>query len=355
LSSTVKPDLGNANAGRTSNPCPFDRKGTKVQKLIKAAAILAATIFTAVSLTACSTSSQAAEITVVVHDSVSISKELLASFTKQTGVIVHLLKAGDAGAMTNKLVLTKDAPIGDAVYGIDNTFAGVAKENKIIDGELTAIDFGDVCMNYDKTWFAMHEQAAPASINDLIKPAFDGLTVIENPTTSSTGLAFLTATVSVFGDHGWQPYWQALKNNNVKVDAGWEDAYYTDFSGSSGKGNYPIVLSYSSSPADEVRENGESQAEALLDSCYRQTEYAGVLAGAKHKAFADLFVKFLKSAEFQASLPGSMYVYPIVEGTALPESWAQFAPMAAKPVGGELDVNANRDAWLKAWAELFAQ
>jgi thiamine transport system substrate-binding protein len=114
-------------------------------------------------------------------------------------------------------------------------------------------------------------------------------------------------------------------------------------------------LSYSSSPADEIRENGESQTEALLDSCYRQTEYAGVLAGSKNKAFAKLFVKFLQSAEFQASLPGSMYVYPVVAGTALPESWAQFAPMAPVPVGGELDVNAKRDEWLKAWAELFAQ
>ena len=326
-----------------------------MQKLFKAAAILAATILTAVSLTACSSSSsEASSITVVVHDSVSISKELLASFTKQNGIEVKLLKAGDAGAMTNKLVLTKDAPIGDVVYGIDNTFSGVAIDNKIIDGALTAIDYGDVCMNYDKTWFATNEQAAPTSIKDLIKPEFNGLTVVENPNTSSTGLAFLAATVSVFGENGWQSYWQALKNNDVKVAAGWEDAYYTDFSGSSGKGKYPIVLSYSSSPADEVRDNGESQTEALLDSCYRQTEYAGVLASAKNKGGAELFVKFLLSAEFQKSLPGSMYVYPVVAGTELPESWAKFAPTTDKPVGGELDVNAGREAWLKAWSALFA-
>lgn len=326
-----------------------------MQKLIKAAAILAATIITAISLTACATSSsQAAEITVVVHDSVSISKELLTSFTKQTGVVVHLLKAGDAGAMTNKLVLTKDAPIGDAVYGIDNTFASLATKNGVIDGDLTAIDYGDVCMNYDKTWFATNEQAAPSSIKDLIKPEFDGLTVIENPTTSSVGLAFLTATISAFGDSGWQGYWSSLKKNNVKVVSSWEDAYYTHFSGSSGKGKYPIVLSYSSSPADEVRDNGESQTEALLDACYRQTEYAGVLAGAKNKAFADLFVKFLRSAEFQASLPGSMYVYPVIDSVKLPESWAQFAPTTDTPIGGDLDVNTNREAWLKAWSAIFA-
>ncbi|MEN9749842.1 MAG: hypothetical protein RL149_920 [Actinomycetota bacterium] len=326
-----------------------------MQKLFKAAAVFAATILTAVSLTACSNAtSTASEITVVVHDSVSISSDLLASFKKQTGIEVKLLKAGDTGAMTNKLVLTKDSPIGDVVYGIDNTFAGVATENKIIDGELTAIDYGDVCINFDKNWFATNEQAAPTSIKDLIKPEFDGLTVVENPNTSSTGLAFLAATVSVFGEQGWQTYWQALKNNNVKIAAGWEDAYYTDFSGSSGKGDRPIVLSYSSSPADEIRDNGESQTEALLDSCYRQTEYAGVLAGANYKDGAIQFVEFLKSVEFQQSLPGSMYVYPVADGVEMPESWAKFAPAAEQPVGQELDVNAGREAWLKAWSALFA-
>ena len=325
-----------------------------MQKLLKAAAVLAATILTAVSLTACSTTaSEASSITVVVHDSVSVSKELLASFTKQNGIEVKLLKAGDAGAMTNKLVLTKDAPIGDAVYGIDNTFAGIADKNKIIDGSLTAIDYGDVCMNFDKTWFATNEQAAPTSIKDLIKPEFDGLTVVENPNTSSTGLAFLAATVSVFGEKGWQSYWQALKNNNVKIAAGWEDAYYTDFSGSSGKGKYPIVLSYSSSPADEVRDNGESQTEALLDSCYRQTEYAGVLAGTDNPAGAKALIDFMLADQFQTALPDAMYVYPINKSIALPEAWTEWAPVAEKPVGADLDIAANREKWLSTWSEIF--
>jgi thiamine transport system substrate-binding protein len=322
------------------------------QKFARAFAITAAAALATFSLTAC-TASASHDITVVVHDSVSISKSLLNNFKSQTGITVHLLKAGDAGAMTNKLVLTKDEPIGDAVYGIDNTFAGVATDNKIIDGELTAIDFGDVCLNYDKTWFSNHEQAEPKSMDDLIKPEFNSLTVVESPNTSSTGLAFLAATVARFGEGGWQKYWTALKNNGVKVTAGWEDAYYTEFSGSSGKGNYPIVLSYSSSPADEVRNDGQSQTAAVLSSCYRQTEYAGVLAGAKNSADAKRFVQFLLTDEFQKSIPGSMYMYPIVASTELPEAWAQFAPAASQPLGGNLDVNANRASWLKAWTAIF--
>ena len=326
-----------------------------MQKLFRNLAILVISIFATSTLTGCSNaSSESNEITVVVHDSVIISDALLAEFKTQTGLAVKIIRAGDAGAMTNKLVLTKDQPIADAVYGIDNIFAGFANANGVIDGELTAVNYGDVCMNYDRLWFAKREQAAPKDIRELVQPQFDGLTVLQNPNTSSTGLAFLAATVAVFGDPGYKTYWQQLKDNNVKVTAGWEDSYFADFSGSSGKGEFPIVLSYSSSPASEIREDGFSQTEALLDSCYRQTEFAGVLTKAKNKAGAEKFVQFLLSESFQSSLAESMYVYPIVPGIELPEAWQQFAPVTSRPVGGELDLNANRELWLKAWSDIFA-
>ena len=326
-----------------------------MQKLFRNVAILVISIFGTSTLAGCSSATiESNEINVVVHDSVIISDALLAEFKAQTGIAVKLIRAGDAGAMTNKLVLTKDQPIADAVYGIDNIFAGVANANGVIDGELTAVNYGDVCMNYDRLWFAKREQAAPKDIRELIQPQFYGLTVLQNPNTSSTGLAFLAATVAVFGDPGYKTYWQQLKANNVKVTAGWEDAYFADFSGSSGKGEYPIVLSYSSSPASEIREDGFSQTESLLDSCYRQTEFAGVLTKAKNKAGAEKFVEFLLTESFQSSLPESMYVYPIVPGIALPEAWQQFAPVTDRPVGGELDLNANRELWLKAWSDIFA-
>lgn len=324
-----------------------------MRKLFKAVALIATIIFLSGSLSSCAPQSSN-ELTVVVHDSVVISDELLESFKSQTGLTVKIIRAGDAGAMTNKLVLTKDQPIGDLVYGIDNTFAGVAIANSIIDGELTAIDYGDVCINYDKTWFSKNEQAAPTSIADLFKPEFRELTVVQNPNTSSSGLAFLAATVSIFGDPGYKDFWKQMLINEVKVTAGWEDAYFTEFSGSSGKGDYPIVLSYSSSPASEVRENGESQTEALLDGCYRQTEFAGVLNKASNKAGAQQFIDFLLAEPFQSQLAESMYVYPVNSAAKLPEAWQQFAPQAANPVGGELDVNANREKWLKAWSEIFS-
>ena len=294
------------------------------------------------------------EVTVVTHDSVVFTDEVIKAFKDETGITIKQIKAGDAGAMTNKLVLTKDAPIGDAFFGIDNTFAGVAIDNDIVNGALEPVDFGDVCFNYDKTWFSTNELPAPTSIKDLTKPAYKGLTVVSNPTTSSPGLAFLATTVSMFGDNGWEQYWTALKANDVKVDAGWEDAYFTDFSGSSVKGAYPIVLSYSSSPAFEVRDNGESQTASILDGCFRQTEFAGVLKNAKNPEAAKKLVLFLINETFQKTLPTQMYVYPVLPTVALPDEWAEFAPTADNTYGDALDINANRKDWFAKWSEIFS-
>ncbi|MEY4019098.1 MAG: hypothetical protein RLZZ590_398 [Actinomycetota bacterium] len=316
--------------------------------------IAACALMAASWLTACSNEATPTEVIVVTHDSAVFTDEVIAAFKAETGITIKQIKAGDAGAMTNKLVLTKDAPIGDAFFGIDNTFGGVAVDNDIIEGGLVSVDFGDVCLNYDKSWFAAKSIAAPKTIADLTKPAYKGLTVVSNPTSSSPGLAFLAATVSVYGENGFEQYWRDLKSNGLKVAAGWEDAYFTEFSGSSGKGKFPIVLSYSSSPAFEVRDDGISQTASIDDGCFRQIEYAGVLKNAKNKSAAEKLVKFLTEKAFQKSLPDSMYVYPIDTSVALPEAWAKWAPAATKPVGDELYISANRKSWLDKWSAIFS-
>ena len=323
---------------------------------------IAAAVVATVAFTGCSSTiggdATPNEVTVVTHDSAVFTKEVIAEFKKQTGITIKQIKAGDVGAMTNKLVLTRDEPIGDVVYGIDNTFSPLATENDLIDGALEPVDFGDVCFNYDKAWFANNEQQAPTSIDDLTKPDFKGLTVLTNPTTSSPGLAFLAATVSKYGNSGWQQYWRALKANDVKVDAGWEDAYFTDFSGSSGKGKYPIVLSYSSSPAFEVRETGdyagESQTASILDGCFRQTEYVGVLKHAKNPAAAKKLALFLINDPFQSTIADNMYMYPILSSVKLPKAWQEFAPTASNTFGDQLNISANRKDWLGKWSDIFS-
>lgn len=307
-----------------------------------------------VTIAGCASTSTKA-VAVASHDSFVIPDELINQFKTQTGYFLEGgAKLGDAGELTNKLVLTKDAPVADLVFGIDNTFAGVATKNGIIDGELVPIDYADVCFNYDKKWFADAGITPPTSWRQLTEKKYAGLTVVENPTTSSTGLGFLFATIGALGETGWKSWWQDLKANGVKVAAGWEDAYYVDFSGSSGHGKLPIVLSYSSSPADEIGDDGQSRTASINSECFRQIEYAGVLKNAKNPEGARAFIDFMLTHDFQKALPASNYVYPVDKSVKLPDSWAKFAPASESFVDvSKLDFDANRSRWQKQWSEIF--
>jgi len=309
-------------------------------------------LFTIVGFSGCA--SQPKTLTLIAHDSFVMSDDLISSFEETFGYQLTIVRAGDAGAMTNKLVLTKDAPLADVVFGIDNTFAPVATKNNLIDGSLVPIDFADVCFNVDLGYLKSHSLPIPRDWRELTSKKYKGLAVIENPNTSSTGLAFLISThagfASVSGTHNW---WLALRDNDVKVAASWEDAYYSDFSGSSGKGKYPIVLSYSSSPADEVYENGQLKTQALLKDCYRQTEYVGVLKNAANPQGARDLIEFMKDQYFQSSLPQAMYVYPIEKSIALPPRWAKYAPAATSTIGSNIDIDGNRESWLADFNSVF--
>ncbi len=313
-------------------------------------------------------------VTLVTHDSFHLSDGLLEQFEADTGLTVQQVAPGDGGALVNQLVLTKDAPLGDVVYGIDNTFASRAIAEGVLEpyesqapaaedaaayapddsGSLTAVDVGDVCLNVDHAWFTAQGVPEPTSLEDLTDPAYRDLTVVTNAATSSPGMAFLLATIGAFGEEGWQQYWTDLKANGLKVAEGWSDAYYTDFSGGGGGGPRPIALSYASSPPETVPEGGgEPTTGALLDTCFRQVEYAGVLAGAENPEGAQQLVDWLLSDEVQADIPGSMYMYPVSSAVELPEEWAQWAPLAEEPIEVPLtDVAEHRDAWVREWTDL---
>lgn len=313
-------------------------------------------------------------ITVATHDSWNMSEEVLAEFTEKTGITVKLQAHGDAGTLTNKLVLTKDRPIADGVFGIDNTFATRAVEEGVLADyrpsgapasvsafalageageQLTPIDYGDVCINVDDTWFAEKKIAPPVTLEDLTEPAYEDLLVVPGATSSSPGLAFLLATIGTYGDD-WTGYWEKLVENGVKVVAGWTDAYTVDFTAGGGKGDRPIVLSYSSSPPFTVPEGGdEPTTSALLDTCFRQVEYAGVLAGAANPKNTQKFIDFMLTKSFQTALPDNMYVYPVDTTVALPTGWAEWAPTAPEPVEvSAADISSNRAEWLREWRDL---
>ena len=309
--------------------------------------------------------------------------EALDAFTAQTGIGVRLVVAGDAGTMVTKAKLTAGNPEGDVMWGVDNTLLSSAIDGEVFsayrspalddvpdaltalvpDGAATPVDFGDVCVNYDVEWFRSHDIPAPTSFDDLADPRYRGLLVVQNPGTSSPGLAFLLATVAHFGDDAggaadWQSYWSRLRANDVRVEDSWTTAYYTDFSGAKGStGDRPMVVSYGTSPPAEVLDAAEPPATAptavIESTCFRQVEFAGVLRGTEHETEARLLIDFLLGEEVQSQLPLTLYVYPARSDVTLPGVFQQFAVVPADPLTVEPSrIEANRVKWLDEWTQV---
>lgn len=316
-------------------------------------------------------------ITLMAHDSFAeaVTEETFAAFTAQTGHLVEVLAAGDAGAMVNQAILTADNPLADVMFGVDDTFLTRAIEAEIFepftssgidavpnslraaDGTVTPIDFGDVCLNYDKSAFT-DELPPPTGLADLIDSAYEGMLVVEDPTTSSPGLAFLLATIDIFGENGWQRYWTGLEDNGALVAPGWNDAYYGEFSGGAGEGDRPLVVSYASSPPAEVIFSETPLKEAptavITDGCYRQVEFVGILAGTANPGPAGQLIDFMLSTPFQETIPLTWFVFPVNTEATLPPEFVEHTVIPADPV--QMDpaiIEANRQSWLEQWSDIF--
>ena len=347
--------------------------------------ILRYAAFAAVVLAGCTApgttpSPEPSKVVLMTHDSFAVSDGILESFEDQTGLTVEILKGGDAGSMVNQAILTKDAPLADVLYGVDNTFLSRALDEDIFEPfepadtavlpeslaldpqhRVTPIDYGDVCVNYDKD--ALIEVDRPQTLEDLANPAWDNQLVVENPATSSPGLAFMLATIARFGendDYDWLDYWAELRANRVLVVAGWEEAYYTHFSGGAGEGDKPMVVSYATSPAAEVvfadPPIDEAPTGVLTDGCYRQIEFAGVLRGASNPTGAQQLVDFMLTPEFQRDIPLSMFVFPARPGLELPDAFVANSATVDDPLMlSPADIAAKREVWLQEWTDVVVR
>ena len=314
------------------------------------------------------------DVVLVTHESFALPKKLTRQFEQQSGYHLVVRASGDAGTLTNKLVLSQGNPQGDVAFGVDNTFASRALDADVFapydvklpagaeayalpgddDHRLTPVDNGNVCVNVDTTWFADKGIPEPESLDDLADPTYRDLFVLPGAASSSTGLAFLLATIAEYGDD-WPDYWTRLMDNGAKLTAGWSDAYEVDFTRGGGQGDRPIVLSYDSSPAFTVSD-GASTTAALLDTCFRQVEYAGVLDGADNPQGAEQVVDWLLSPEVQAALPTSMYVFPVDESVELPAEWAAYAVQPDDPLTVDpAEIAEHRDEWLTTWSDVTSR
>jgi len=315
-------------------------------------------------------------VTLMTHDSFSADKALLERFENQHGVTLRILKIGDAGAALNQAILSKNNPLADVFYGVDNTFMSRALKADIFipyaspylenipdhlkldsQNRLLPVDFGDVCLNYDKKWFIEKGMQPPHGLEDLLKPEFKSLTVVQNPATSSPGMAFLLATVGRFGSDGHLKFWKALRENDVYVTSGWSEAYYGQFTRAKG-GTRPIVVSYASSPPAEVYYSetklDDSPTAAVLSplSTFRQIEFVGILKGTRQQDLAARLVDFLLGPDFQKGIPLNMWVFPADASVPLPEIFKKYTKIAETPVLlTPQAIEIGREKWLEAWME----
>ena len=310
-------------------------------------------------------------LTMVAYDSFFVSDGIFDAFEAETGITVEILTSADTGTMVSEAVLTAGDPVADVMWGIDNTFLCRGLENDIftpyesalldtIDDALkldphsrvTPVDFSDLCVNY---WTDALDGPAPTTIADLADEAYASTFVTENPETSAPGMGFLLSTIAAFGDGGWQDYWTRLADNGVAVTPGWSEAYYGEFI--AGGGDRAIVMSYASSPVAELLFADPPvdvpPTEALLDSCFRSIEFAGILAGTDHPEAAALLVDFLLSPTFQEDIPLNMFIFPANSEAELPPEFVEWAPLSDSPFTLAPDViEANRDAWTEEWTEI---
>ncbi len=318
----------------------------------------------------------------VTYDSFAISEEVQALFEEETGITLEILRLADAGMMVNQSILTINNPLGDVMYGVDNTFlsralnadlfipyespllAAVPEVFQIDSGEFraTPVTFGDVCLNYDVAYFEENALPVPEILQDLTDPAYESLLVVQNAASSSPGLAFLLATVAEFGtegDYTYLDFWADLVENDLLVVDGWTEAYYGEFTAASQSGERPLVVSYASSPPAEVLfadppvEEAPTGAIVADGMCFRQIEFVGILAGTEKVEAAQQFIDFTLSLAFQEDLPLQMFVYPVNEEAELPEIFLEYTTFPENPASLPYDdIEANRDEWIEAWTQV---
>jgi thiamine transport system substrate-binding protein len=317
-------------------------------------------------------------VVLVTHDSFALSEDLVTAFEADTGLELTVLAGGDAGEVVNRAVLAAGNPEGDVLFGVDNTlltraldadlFAPATLDLAALRPELVAdvdpeqgavpVDDGDVCVNIDDAWFASRGIRPPTTLDDLADARYRDLLVVQNPATSSPGLAFLMATIAQYGPDGWQGYWQRLVDNGVAVVSGWTEAYTGEFTAGGQGGARPLVVSYSSSPPAELVFAADPKPDrpgtsALLAGCFRQVEYAGVLRGAANPEGGQRLLRWLTSPEVQADVPLSMFVFPARSDVALPDVFTQWAPRPEQPLTVAPDeIAANREDWVRQWTDL---
>ena len=325
---------------------------------------LLATIFIATTGLA-GAGAQAAGKTLTVYTYESFTSEwgpgpkVKEAFEKTCGCNVNFVSVADGVALLSRLKLEGAGTKADVVLGLDTNLTTEAKATGLFDA--SGIDVGglkvpgdykdDVFVPYDYGHFAVIYDTQtiknpPQSMKDLVEGDPSQKIVIEDPRTSTPGLGLLLWVKSVYGDKAPEA-WAKLKKRVLTVTPGWSEAY-----GLFTKGEVPMVLSYTTSPAYHmVAENTDRyQAAAFSEGHYIQIEVAGLLKNAPDKELARDFLKFMVTPSFQDTIPTNNWMMPVsATSQPLPDAFGKLVNPSKTFLMSSDEVAENRKAWIDEW------
>ncbi|MQB45780.1 thiamine ABC transporter substrate binding subunit [Rhizobium sp. ICMP 5592] len=282
-----------------------------------------------------------------------------AAFEKTCGCTVNYVSVTDGVALLSRLKLEGAGTKADVVLGLDTNLVSEAKDTGLFDtsGVDTSTlkvpgDFkDDVFVPYDYGHFAVIYDTQtiknpPKSLKELVEGDPSQKIVIEDPRTSTPGLGLLLWIKSVYGDKAADA-WTKLKGRILTVTPGWSEAY-----GLFTKGEAPMVLSYTTSPAYHMIEEKTDRyrAASFSEGHYIQIEVAGLIKSSPNKDLARDFLKFMVSPGFQDTIPTNNWMMPVsATSEPLPDAFSKLVVPTKTFLMSPDEVEKNRKAWIDEW------
>jgi thiamine transport system substrate-binding protein len=287
------------------------------------------------------------------------------AFEKDCDCTIDWVAPGDGVALLNRLKLEGKNTKADVVLGLDTNLTAEAAATGLfgkhgIDIQLakTPVPWTDeYFMPFDYAHFAVvydsdKMMSPPKSLDELVNGDPSQKIVLEDPRSSTPGLGFLLWMRQVYGDKAAEA-WKKLSGRVLTVAPGWSEAYalFT-------KGEAPMVLSYTTSPAYHViAENTERyKAADFAEGHYLQIEVAGLIEGSAHRELARKFLNFMMGPGFQDQIPTNNWMFPAgTTSAALPPAFGQLVKPSKTLLFTPAEVDQNRRAWIDEWLNAMAK
>ena len=281
------------------------------------------------------------------------------AFEAQCNCELEWVAVADAVATLNRIKLEGAGSKADIVLGIDTSLTAEAAATGLFeqhgidtanvnlpvvwsDQIFVPYDFGHFAVIYDSEKI----NTPPASLDALVNGDPEQKIVIQDPRTSSPGLGLLLWIKAVYGDKAGET-WSKLSKRVLTVTPGWSEAY-----GMFTKGEAPMVLSYTTSPAYHMvaEKTDRYRATAFAEGHYMQIEVAGILKSSSNKPLARKFLAFMTGPGFQNHIATNNWMWPAGKTTdALPEAFGKLVKPQKSLLLSSDEVNANRKAWIDEW------